>query len=90
MAQRRSREPRNEKGRQLARQTVRQPSGHRPADGQTTTKNGLTVRCELDLYTYPAGIKVSDADMAAVNLTAHNFHGDWNYTVTPKALTVER
>jgi hypothetical protein len=51
----------------------------------TTTKTGLKVRCQLDENTYPAGIKVSDAEMEAVNLTPHDFHGDWNYTVTPKA-----
>ena len=56
----------------------------------TTTKTGLKVRCELDQNTYPAGIKVSDAEMDAVNLTRHDFHGEWNYTVSPKALTLER
>jgi Rhodopirellula transposase DDE domain len=56
----------------------------------TTTKTGLTVRCELDPNTYPAGIKVSDAEMGAINLTRHHFHGEWNYTVSPKALALER
>ena len=50
----------------------------------TTTETGLKVRCELDPNTYPAGIKVSDAEIAAVNLTRHDFHGDWNYTISPK------
>jgi hypothetical protein len=56
----------------------------------TTTKTGLTVRCELDQNTYPAGIKVSDAEIEAVNLIRHDFHGEWNYTISPKALTLER
>jgi Rhodopirellula transposase DDE domain len=56
----------------------------------TTTKTGLKIRCELDQNTYPAGIKVSDAEMAAVNLTRHDFHGEWNYTVSPKALALQR
>jgi hypothetical protein len=56
----------------------------------TTTNTGLTVRCELDKNTYPAGIKVSDAQIEAVNLTRHDFHGEWNYTISPKALTLER
>ena len=56
----------------------------------TTTKTGLTVRCELDTNSYPAGIKVSDAEIEAVNLTRHDFHGEWNYTINPKALTLER
>ena len=56
----------------------------------TTTKTGLTVRCELDPNAYPAGIKVPDADLAAVNLTRHHFHGEWNYTISPKAHELER
>jgi DDE family transposase len=39
---------------------------------------------------YPAGIKVSDAELAAVNISRHDFRGDWNYTINPKALTLER
>jgi Rhodopirellula transposase DDE domain len=50
----------------------------------TTTDAGLKVRAELDENKYPKGIKVSDLQMAAVNLTRHSFHGDWNYTVSPK------
>src|SRR4249920_2521318 len=34
----------------------------------TTTKTGLTVRCELDTGQYPKGIVVSDAEMAAINI----------------------
>ena len=56
----------------------------------TTTKAGLTVRCELDQNAYPAGIKVSDAEMQVVKLTPHDFHGEWNYTVSPKVLALER
>jgi Rhodopirellula transposase DDE domain len=56
----------------------------------TTTETGLTVRCELDPNTYPAGIKVSDTEIAAVNLTRHDFHGDWNYTISPKDLAPKR
>jgi hypothetical protein len=49
----------------------------------TTTKSGLKVRCELDENTYSAGVKVSDAEIEAINLTRHAFHGEWNYTVNP-------
>jgi len=55
----------------------------------TTTKTGLTVRCELDPNPYEAGIKVADADLAAVNLTRHDFHGEWNYTIAPNAPLLE-
>ena len=50
----------------------------------TTTKAGLTVRCELDPNSYPAGIKVADVELAAVNLQRHDFHGEWNYTISPR------
>jgi hypothetical protein len=49
----------------------------------TTTDAGLKVRAELDEKKYPKGVKVSDLQMAAVNLTRHSFHGDWNYTISP-------
>ena len=49
----------------------------------TTTKTGLTVRCELDTRSYPKGIKVSDAEMAGLNIKAATFHPEWNYTISP-------
>jgi hypothetical protein len=48
----------------------------------TTTKTGLTVRCELDTGQYPKGIVVCDAEMAALNVKPAEFHGEWNYTIT--------
>jgi hypothetical protein len=51
----------------------------------TTTKTGLTVRCELDENTYAKGVKVSDAEMAALNITADSFHPEWNYTIAPRS-----
>ena len=50
----------------------------------TTTKNGLTVRCELDANTYQKGVKVSDAEMAALNIQGDAFHPEWNYTIRPR------
>lgn len=51
--------------------------------GATTTRTGLSVHAELDEASYPAGIKVSDDQMADVRklLVPHDFHGDWNYTL---------
>jgi hypothetical protein len=49
----------------------------------TTTKAGLTVKSEIDTNAYPAGIKVSDAEMDTINIQRHQFHGDWNYTISP-------
>ena len=50
----------------------------------TTTKTGLTVRCELDTRDYPKGIKVTDADMATLNINVDTFHPEWNYTISPR------
>ena len=49
----------------------------------TTTAQGLQIHAELDTSNYPTGVKVSDEELAAVNLRQANFHGDWNYSVLP-------
>ena len=51
--------------------------------GSTKTKSGLKVKARLDKRKYPKGVKVSDAQMKALNLMPHKFHGDWNYTLEP-------
>ena len=51
--------------------------------GSTTTKTGLKVCCELDANLYPKAIKVSDEEMLAINITRDEFHGEWNYTISP-------
>jgi hypothetical protein len=50
----------------------------------TTTDTGLKVQCEIDTNTYPAGVKVTDAEMDSINIQRHDFHGDWNYTINPQ------
>ena len=50
----------------------------------TTTKTGLTVRCQLDTDLYPAGVKVSDDEMATIQLHPNDFHGEWNYLILPR------
>jgi len=49
----------------------------------TTTTTGLQVQSDLDTGSYPTGIKVSDAELAQVNLERDAFHGEWNYTIFP-------
>lgn len=49
----------------------------------TTTAKGLTVTCRLDRRRYAAGHRVSDEQMARLNLTPHAFHGEWNYSIRP-------
>ena len=51
----------------------------------TTTRTGLTVHARLDERAYPKGIKITDAELAAVNLTGDPFHPEWNYTIKPRA-----
>lgn len=51
----------------------------------TTTRTGLTVRAQLDPTLYPKGVKVSDEEFAAICLTRDEFHGEWNYVITPSA-----
>ena len=52
----------------------------------TTTRIGLTVRSEIDLNTYPKGIKVSDAYMRLLAISRNEFHGEWNYTLHPQPI----
>jgi hypothetical protein len=51
--------------------------------GSVTTDEGLRVKAALDENTYENGIKVSDTDLAAINLKRDEFHGEWNYRVKP-------
>jgi hypothetical protein len=54
--------------------------------GATTTREGLQVQAELDSGEYPTKVKVSDAEMAALRITPHSFHGEWNYTFNRTAI----
>jgi hypothetical protein len=51
---------------------------------RTTTQAGLVVRAELDSSRYETGTPVTAEDLAAVRVRAHSFHGEWNYTISPK------
>jgi len=50
----------------------------------TTTATGLRVHAELDTSSYDTGVKISDAQMDALPLTRHDWHGDWNCTLRPE------
>ena len=52
--------------------------------GATTTKTGLKVECALDTRTYEKGIKVSGAEIKALNITGDAFHPEWNSTIKPR------
>ena len=57
--------------------------------GATTSATGLRVRSELNDGAYPAGVAITDTQMARVQMTPHAFHGDWNYTIQPARGTRE-
>jgi len=50
----------------------------------TKTKTGLTVQAVLDENTYETGRKVTDEEMASLNLIRESFHGEWNYRIEPR------
>lgn len=50
----------------------------------TTTRTGLRVRSALDTNAYPAGLRVTDAEMESLYLRRDAFHGEWNYTLIPR------
>jgi hypothetical protein len=50
----------------------------------TTSNKGLTVRAALDDHDYPTGRKVTNKELAAVNYTPAEFHGEWNYIIRPR------
>lgn len=50
----------------------------------TTTRTGLIVKAALDTRHYDTKIKVSDAELAQLRLKRHEFHGEWNYTISPR------
>jgi hypothetical protein len=49
----------------------------------TKTKEGLKVQAVLDENIYLRGIKVSDDEISNINLSRDEFHGDWNYSISP-------
>lgn len=51
----------------------------------TTTKTGLTVRCELDQSSYPKAIRVTDEEMATLNIATDPWHPEWNYIISPRS-----
>ena len=52
----------------------------------TTTKAGLKIESALDTRPYEKGIKVSDAQMKALDIQGDPFHPEWNYTIRPRAV----
>lgn len=50
----------------------------------TTTQTGLPVRAHLVSTTYATGVRVSDVEMATLNIHIHPVCPQWNYTISPR------
>jgi hypothetical protein len=53
--------------------------------GNTRTESGLEIHAELNENEYPTGVKVTDEELAEVRIKKNAFHGEWNYTIEPRA-----
>jgi hypothetical protein len=53
--------------------------------GSTKTKTGLHLEAKLDSNAYETGIEVTDKELAAIQMEKDEFHGEWNYTISPKS-----
>jgi transposase len=53
--------------------------------GHTTTKEGLSIRSALDANSYPLGREVTESQMKGLSIKPDRFHGEWNYTILPRA-----
>jgi hypothetical protein len=51
----------------------------------TSTRSGLRVKAHLDISNYPTKVKVTDEEFNSINLKRHRFHGEWNYTISPRS-----
>jgi hypothetical protein len=76
------------RGEPCAERRARPAATHAPSGGHligsVSTEQGLKVSAELDANVYDAGIKVSDAELAAVAIERDAFHGEWNYRIKPR------
>lgn len=52
----------------------------------TRTTKGLTIQSALDQGNDEKGIKVSDEEMADLNIKTDAFHGEWNYSIRPQGV----
>jgi Rhodopirellula transposase DDE domain len=52
--------------------------------GNTNTTTGLYIKAALDTNFYDIGLKVTDEQLGAIRIKRHKFHGEWNYTISPR------
>ena len=53
----------------------------------TQTSKGLTIQADLNVNSYPKGIRISDEEMARLNIIPADCHGEWNYSVLSRIST---
>lgn len=53
--------------------------------GHTTTTTGLEIHSELNEHSYPPGREVTEQQLERLSITRDKFHGEWNYTLAPRA-----
>jgi hypothetical protein len=56
--------------------------------GGTTTRSGLTIKAASDLGVYETGVEISDDQMKQINIKTEDFHGEWNYTISPSPISI--
>jgi len=49
----------------------------------TKTNTGLIIECSIDKGEYPNGMKADDEELESIHITKDDFHGEWNYTISP-------
>ena len=52
--------------------------------GAVKTKTGLKVKAKIDENEYEKGRVITDEELKNININHHKFHGEWNYTISPK------
>jgi hypothetical protein len=50
----------------------------------TKTETGLNIACGIDWGNYPKGISIPESVLKDLNISYDDFHGDWNYTISPR------
>ena len=51
---------------------------------KTTARQGPRIKAAIDENSYAKGVKVSDAQLAALTIERHEFHGEWHYRALPE------
>ena len=52
--------------------------------GSTTTRKGLKIEAHLDKNEYKTGIRITDKEIERLNMERADFHGEWNYKISPR------